>query len=328
MRTAVTAVTVLRTAVRLAGLAFLVELVLVAAPARADKPDDGAHPAFWDGVARPHAAEVDKLIEEGVALRDRANQFYEAQQEPPRHRLLFEAEKRFLRAVELDPHHAGALRSLALVASDLGDFGRVVAATELIHGAGMLAGDRLLATTLATAYIKLGRWDDAIELLEHLVGGETSSSDRGALFGLLGYAYMGAGRLEDSIATYDRAVHEQPVGGDIQSLNGLAVAYDRDEQVARAAEVLGQLHQLDPDFSSLMHPASSTGAGSAAIPFSPPGDRHYWFALAYQAQDRLAEASAAWRAYLASPAPRFRHRAEEHLREVDAALAAKRGKHP
>jgi hypothetical protein len=108
-------------------------------------------------------------------------------------------------------------------------------------------------------------------------------------------------------------------------LNGLAVALDRDEQVGRAADALAQLHQLDPDFTSLMHPPPG---GGASVPFSPPGDRHYWLALAYMAQHRLPEAAAAWRAYLVSPAPAYRHRAEEHLREVEAAMLARKGKRP
>jgi hypothetical protein len=42
--------------------------------------------------------------------------------------------------------------------------------------------------------------------------------------------------------------------------------------------------------------------------------------MAYEAMHRLPEAASEWRAYLSSLEPQYRRRAEEHLRQVTAAI--------
>jgi hypothetical protein len=113
-----------------------------------------------------------------------------------------------------------------------------------------------------------------------------------------------------------RFVGSYGTGGDAAALAGLAVAYDRDEQLGRAAEALQQVQQLDPQFNFL-----AVAGNANAIPFSPPSDRHYWLALAYEQQKKWSEAAIEWRAYVESAAPTYKRRAEEHLRTVNQELA-------
>jgi hypothetical protein len=64
------------------------------------------------------------------------------------------------------------------------------------------------------------------------------------------------------------------------------------------------------------------------IPFSPPADKHYWLAMAYEAQKKLPEAAIEWRAYLDSADPLYERRAEDHLKGINAELAKKKDKKP
>jgi tetratricopeptide (TPR) repeat protein len=306
---------------RLAGTVLL--LVLVAATAAAEPPDGSdAAPGFWETVLHPHALKVQKLLADGSRQREMANQYSESQQLAERTRLLGEALERFQKAVALDPHNLQAVKEVALTAYDLGDYAHALDA--LLELGRLDPDDRRLVPKLCVSYIKLRRFDDAIAVLERILGGELTPPERATMLGLLGYAYMAQGRLEDAIDAYDRAARAQPYGTDVLALNGLAVAYDRDEQLGRAAEVLEQVRQLDPSFSHLLVLGGAPASNGPQIPFAPPSDKHYWLALAYEAQKLWAEAGVEWHAYLAAGDAVYRRRADEHLRSVTQELTRHR----
>lgn len=284
---------------------------------------------FWQGILDPNAQEVARLVTEGRILRDQVAQNYvEPHLVQQRLQVLADALARFERAASLSPRDPKVARECGITALDAGDHAKAV---QWFLTFREIVGDErdfTVSYNLAEAYVHLGRFEEARRVLERALP-DAAGLDRNRGLVLFGYVHMAAGRLEDAIDAYQRALTAGPSpygwGPDHLALLGLAVAYDRDEQISRAREVLDQARQLDPTFNVLVY----TYALSSALPpsqrhslvFSPPSDRHYWLALAYEAQGRLPEAASEWRAYVESVDPAYKHRAEEHLKEIRATLA-------
>ena len=93
---------------------------------------------------------------------------------------------------------------------------------------------------------------------------------------------------------------------------------------ARADEMIDQLRAVDPQFYVLMQqqPITATQAPSqrSYLVYAPPADRHYFLGLFYEAQGKLGDAAASWRAYIDSAEPTFGRRAEQHLAAARRAL--------
>lgn len=281
--------------------------------------------SFWEKVATPHAEKIARLRLEGNNFRGRAAQYYDVLQIADKNKYLQKALDKFEAAAALAPDRADLIRDVADVAHDLGDHEKAIASyLEILE---LQPDERTfeLHRRLAASYMQTLRWDDAEDVLERALGNEIPNAyERAVALQYLGYVYMAEGRLDDAIDAYQRASASQRYGyyggggADLSSLAGLAVAYDRDEQVARAAEVLQQVQQLDPQFQFLL-----PNAYYRPIPFSPPSDRHYWLALAYEHQKKWTEAAVEWRAYIESADPLYERRAQEHLRVVNKELARK-----
>jgi tetratricopeptide (TPR) repeat protein len=281
---------------------------------------------FWERVVTPHAPKIAKLRAEATQLKNRANMYYDAHQVGEKMKYLGQALEKLEQAAKLAPDRADVVQEYADCAHDAGEHDKAIDAYARVLALKPDGPHVDLPRRLALSYIKTLRFEEAAEVLERALGDE-GGLDRATALGMLGYVYMAQGRLEDAIDAYTRAsmATRSPYyggGGDVYALTGLAVAYDRDEQIERSLEVLEQVRGLDPAFTHLVA-SYGYNYGYSTIPFSPPSDRHYWLALAYEAQKKWSEAKVEWRAYLESHEPMYKRRAEEHLEIVTQELERK-----
>lgn len=122
--------------------------------------------------------------------------------------------------------------------------------------------------------------------------------------GNLAETYMMVGRLDDAIATYQRALDfsDKALSG-----YGLAVALDRNEQGIRAREVMRNYAEFDK-FASLT---------KGDVFFVPQGELEYYLALGHEAIGDLQRSEMHYKAFIASGAhPRYQARARENLQWV------------
>lgn len=130
----------------------------------------------------------------------------------------------------------------------------------------------------------------------------------------LAETYMMVGRLDDAVAMYRRALE---YGSDPLHAYGLAVALDRNQQGALAREIMLSYAATD----------RLRGLESDGIFFVPEGEKHYYLALGREALGELEEAAAHYRRFISSGAhPRYRPRAVENLRAVQARLPGHGGR--
>jgi hypothetical protein len=290
--------------------------------------------SFWERVQSPHLDEIRRLVGEALYLRQNvATQYWDQYLLPTRRRVLRDALERYEKALALDPRRLDLRLDAAHTALEAGEYER--AAGHYLAYREKTSENALLVTyDLAEAYARLGRWGDTIEELEP-VADDPSNYERARFLTLLGQGYMAKGRLDDAIDALERSVvafPQQYGSTDQLALALLAVAYDRDEQLGRAHEMIDQLRAIDPQFYVLMQqqPVTAQTAPSqrSYIVYGPPSERHYVLGLFYEAQGRAADAAASWRAYLDSAEPGFARRAQEHLRAAEKQLAAARNAKP
>jgi len=128
------------------------------------------------------------------------------------------------------------------------------------------------------------------------------------LLGNLAETYMMLDRLDDSIASYVRAISAGAAR--TSTIYGLAVALDRDgsgEQAMRRiqAQGLSGFEQFTNEY--MRH----------SVFFVPAGESDYYFALINEALGRYAIALELWNSFIASGAhPEFQPRAREHIAEL------------
>jgi tetratricopeptide (TPR) repeat protein len=125
------------------------------------------------------------------------------------------------------------------------------------------------------------------------------------LLGNLAETYMMLNRLDQAIATYQRAI---AVGAArVSTVYGLAVALDRDGSGSQASRrILAQgaegFEQFKRDFIR------------RSVFYVPEGESNYYFALIHEAFGNDGAALELWNRYLASGAhPEFHPRAREHI---------------
>jgi tetratricopeptide (TPR) repeat protein len=271
---------------------------------------------FWSGVAQPNARRVEGLVGEGRVLVERAWAMRGGENAVRRRELFEEAAARFYRAVTLSPRHALARAQHALALAESGEVVRADVAFAEWH-ALTDGSDSDAVLRWGRALVRARRPDDAVTVIERALV-DAAPGNRGPLLLASGYAQLSAGRLEDAAETFQRAAKSVVSVGDAQLLAaaqlGRAVAYDRDEQLGKAAEAIAAARAADPTLTS---PLALAAAGGL-LPFTPPSDLHYFRALAYEAVQRDEEALVEWRAYLAAPEPTYRSRAAEHVRALSA----------
>jgi tetratricopeptide (TPR) repeat protein len=137
--------------------------------------------------------------------------------------------------------------------------------------------------------------------------------DRGTILGNLAESHMMLGDLDAAIESYRAAVLE-PSGGRTSIFYGLAVAYDRDGQGAKAREIITAFGE-----DAFQKWGLEVIVGDTF--YVPEGEVYYYYALAYQALGHDQEAAKNWQRFLDSGAhPIYQPRARAHL----AALKAKK----
>jgi tetratricopeptide (TPR) repeat protein len=286
---------------------------------------------YWEQVVTPQAARISRLRQEGAQLRQRAAAIYEPHMMAERMKFFVQAMEKYEAAAALAPDRADVVKDFADAAFEAAEYDKAV--TSYLRYRELTPDEKTggIDRNLAWAYLKLLRFEEAAATLERALGDElVQSYDRSGVLALLGYTYMAQGRLEDAIDAYTRAnlanASVRGYGGygyggyDAITLTGLAIAYDRDEQVGRSQELMEQVRQMDPSFSHVIPQAYTLGS---MIPFSPPSDKHYWLALCYEARKEWSSAAIEWQAYIDSAEPTYERRAREHLKLVNAEMDKK-----
>jgi tetratricopeptide (TPR) repeat protein len=136
--------------------------------------------------------------------------------------------------------------------------------------------------------------------------------DRATVLGNLAESHMMLGDLDEAIENYVQAMR---IGAQPSVHYGLAVAYDRDGQGAKAREIfLAHGQDMFDAFRKDLNDVDSQTF------FVPDGEEFYYLALGHESLGDHAQAMKDWKRFLDSGAhPQFQPRAREHLK----ALAAK-----
>jgi tetratricopeptide (TPR) repeat protein len=183
---------------------------------------------------------------------------------------------------------------------------------ELAIGSTQASGDGVSeAERQARIEAALGYYEAALKRV-----GLNSDVGRINLAGNLAETYMMLGRLDDAIAQYQIAVRQS---GDPSAIYGLAVALDRDEQGAKARELIVALGM---DARILFERKLSAGE----VFFVPSGEQLYYEALLEEAFGDDEGAIVDWQRFIDSKAhPIFDERAKANK---DALIKARGHKRP
>jgi tetratricopeptide (TPR) repeat protein len=158
--------------------------------------------------------------------------------------------------------------------------------------------------------------EDYKKSLRHITIG-VSDRDLQTTYGNMAETYMMLGQLDHAIDTYRQALR---YGSNDGTLYGLAVALDRDEQGAKAREIIKALGPKQyAEFTASVRIGQSF--------YVPDGEVYYYLALAEEALGRPEVAIADWNHFIQSGAhPEFAPRARAN-RDALAAELRHRGHH-
>ena len=290
---------------------------------------------FWSWLLDPHEAEIKLVLRKVSENRTRAASMellpydYGAQFSPARAELraelLSDAEGMLRYALELAPANIDLKRELAIV-TDENDRPSAQAALE------RYLADEAAERISPDVRVRLGRWyarqrrfDDAVSQLRLALGGRPEHRTRTQGVLLLSSILMHTGRLPEAIDLLRGHVASASFGyygWEPLSLFALAVAYDRDEQISLAHEVLTRIVSAGQD--QLMNVLHDGNIPPNRNPLVPPIERHYFAGLQYEALGYLPEARAEWQAYAAARDAPYRERAAQHVRQIDRLLKIER----
>ena len=175
-----------------------------------------------------------------------------------------------------------------------------------------LEADYALHLGMGICQQRSGNFEAAIahykRILSRGVGGQSNDKQqlREQLYRQMGQSYMALGRLREAINTLESATREHlrsPL-----AYYSLAVAYDRDEQVAESRQALQSAFSFDHSMRALT--ATSTW-------FAPAADLYYYLGLAHEERKDIGWAVAYFRQYVhLSGDGAWSRRAREHLRDL------------
>ncbi len=199
------------------------------------------------------------------------------------------------------------------------------------------ANDNNLAFSLALAHTKLGQYDKAIaeyDRVERILITRTSGSmryadgvrrSRSMSHSNAAEMLMTMGRLEESIRRYHegltiaRGIRNYSSRNELikQAYWGLAVAYDRDEQVSKGLEHARLAVSGQPKMRYL---------NSSSVFFVPQGEIHYYFGMGYLVQGKPELSRKHWQLFLKKlPRDQWAYRARAHLADLGARKPAAKG---
>jgi len=307
----------------------MIALALLPSLARADMEYYQAPTArsptdeFWREVVAPHGDEIAELLTSSRSGFSQATQYVMYDYDPTgenRAKLLDELYGHLRYARRLDPTQQEVLMLLGQVAEESG---RANAAIEALGAyVSQLGPDENVPAEveyrLGRAYMRLGRWDDAAR---HLRGAMSQGATAGAgtlALAYLGSALMSSGQLADAIDLLGPAKNNQNLWSPdaMATVFTLAVAFDRDEQISQAFDLLestqNMLQQSYPN---------TTQQSLLQLTFVPAYDQHYFLGLFYESLGYLQEARTEWLLYAQVEDAPYRGRAIDHADAIDGLLA-------
>jgi tetratricopeptide (TPR) repeat protein len=305
---------------------------LGAGRARAEVIDIPAAPApdpdrgnFWRDMLWPHKDEVEQILAKvDIAIKNADMGLYSSDYDPTgleRMRFYREAYGPLRYARKLAPDNLEVLRSIALVADELGKTHEAIEALETaIALVGPEKAGAAVTGRLGIIYLRLGKVDDAIRYLRAAQGPVVPSQPITAhVLVHLSTALAMRGQMSEAIDVLANNIQPniQYYPNELALVTfALAVQYDRDEQRGAAFEILDKMQ------NTLQGQLGQSAAyGLATMRFVPAADRHYYYGLLYEAVGSLSEARAEFALYAAAGDQPYRRRALEHVASIDALRA-------
>jgi tetratricopeptide (TPR) repeat protein len=273
---------------------------------------------FWERVAEPHRQKVEALVQRAQAeLGDRPSSGLREG--------AARAEVWLREALRFDPESFTAMVLLGEAQARQGRWAGAAAAFARARTlARTPAEESWSALRAAIESSRAGRYQEALaDYDQHLRLGEAQP----AAYANSGEILMAMGRLTEAEDRYREAIRlegQTPAGREHDenlalAYYGLGVALDRDEQPGAAREAVARALEIDAKMA-LLDAARDDDAG---IFFVPPGDVHYYRALALLVLGRPREAAEAFQRFTAEQGQsRWLARAQGHL----SALSAGEGK--
>jgi tetratricopeptide (TPR) repeat protein len=271
-------------------------------PARRARPardhDETAERAsdFWAQAVRPGGADYDGLVDRARLLIQSGEAQHFAQ-----------AEELLEQAIALDAKELSAYGWLGELTWRQERWRRCAGALAIVFAADPSGAPAPLAQLwgldlrLGDCLARAGDHEGAILHFKRLVaGGHGRATDASRR---LGDSFMALGRLAEAIDAYHAALIEAPHR--THTYYTAALAYDRDEKLAHARQLLDIALRRDPKQSALLGNASW---------FVPPEDQLYARGLVDLVRGQRAWAVASFRAYVARTGAALWHgRARVHL---------------
>lgn len=299
----------------------LLMLGLAASPVQAGQVGPGS-------VRLPSSASVlrtserfEKIVQEARDLHASALRI-RRRENPDRITLLQRAITLLTRALLLHEHHVETRVLLGswLAHAELGDAALRQAETELQRARkddASRAYDCEISSILGVVYSHLQRPADAVAEYDRslrLLPGEPElvhlfrRRQEAMILGNSAEALMAIGKLDEAIRRYALAeAIDRSEQATLHAL-GLAIAYDRDGQVQKGRDAVARALAADPGLRLFQ---------SDDVFFIPDGDRHYYWGLINEAQDRRDDALRAFRAFLDElPHSRYAARARSHIEDL------------
>ena len=290
------------------------------APPPAAPKDD-----FWREVVAPHGDEITSIIQKANTAVQQALTCVQSDCDATgegRTKLLDDVYGMLRYARKLDPRQTEVLALLGTFAEESG---RASAAVEAYQAyLSELKPDASIPpdvhVRLGRAYLRLGRNDDAIRHFRSALTPGLGYGPGAAAPAYLGLTLMNQGRIGDAIDELDASVNLQNMWApeSMQGVLTLVVAYDRDEQISAAFQILDTMqNQLSTSYSQYTQMAMST------MQFVPAYDQHYYLGLVYESQGYFGEARNEWLLYAQVEDAPFRARALDHVAAIDKLQAEK-----
>ncbi|MBL9005323.1 MAG: hypothetical protein JNJ46_13800 [Myxococcales bacterium] len=263
----------------------------------------------------------EKIVQEARELHASALRI-RRRENPERISLLQRSITLLSRALLLHEHHVETRVLLGswLAHTELGDVALKQAEVELLRARRddvSRAYDCEIAGILGVVYSHLQRPSDAVAEYDRalrLLPGEpelvhlSRRRQEAMILGNSAEALMAMGKLDEAIRRY--ALAESIDRSEQATLHalGLAIAYDRDGQVQKSRDAVARALGADPGLRLFQ---------SDDVFFIPEGDRHYYWGLINEAQERRDEALRSFRAFLDElPHSRYAARARSHIEDL------------
>ncbi len=292
---------------------------------------------FWEWLIDPHGAEIRLIIDRARENRRRASNEYPAHDSHGLNennrliseRLLTDALGMLRYAATLEPDNADIKREIAFVSYDLGRSDEAHAAlTDYLQSEVSERVDASAHWRRGHLFARQREWKSAIVALRLALDGRRSPvilSERSQAIRCLANVYMETGRMAEAIEVLESSLPSEPSSDPLLHFS-LALAYDRDEQLTRAHELLDKLVNHNRYGSSLIHLFTQHRFQGGAMLFTPPADRHYYHALLFEISDLLSEARTEWLAYARTADAPYARRARTHVDAIDKILRQRLGK--